>query len=311
MSRITELEKQYPELNISILDMLKKMDPTKSYKYLPLLCKIFSKRFRHGMSRFELNETLISHQKDLTTKGINHENLSLKELISMSTICQIIPDDNFTVFKDFLELAEKNLLVNNDITSYKDLEEMREAISLASLRDLEKVLENEVYKEHEDETWVCVRPLTFSSSKKYGSATKWCTTYEKEKEYFERYWRQGILVYFINKKTGYKFAGYKQLFDDKDLSFWNAKDSRVDFLELEIDDYLYPIIRRIFKSDMTNKNLCSAETQELVHQECIPSTKSLFPLNEILRVDESNFFSTATVEGIALNLEVENTTTRA
>lgn len=300
MSRISELEKQYPELNISILDIIKKMDPTSSHKFVPLLCKIFSKRFRPGMSRHDLQQTLESSQKDLDLKGITHEELTLKEKVAMSHMCQLFPDDNFMVFKDFLPLAEKNLLSNNDVTTYKDLEDLREAISLASLKELEKVLENEVHKEHEDDTWVCVRPLTFSSSKKYGSATKWCTTYEKEKEYFERYWRQGILVYFINKKTGYKFAGYKQLYDDRELSFWNAKDSRVDFLELEIDDYLFPIIRKIFKSDMSNKNLCSPETQELVHQECIPNLKSFE--NEVQDLQRL-YVSTAT-EDITFNVEV-------
>ena len=56
-------------------------------------------------------------------------------------------------------------------------------------------------KEYEDDKWVIVRPLTFASSVKYGASTRWCTTYQAEKQYFERYWRQGILIYFINKTT--------------------------------------------------------------------------------------------------------------
>jgi hypothetical protein len=77
------------------------------------------------------------------------------------------------------------------------------------------------------------------------------------------------LVYFINKKTGYKFAGYKGLDGDSEFSFWNAEDSRTDYLEVEADDYLFPIVRKIFKSEQTNKNLCSDEIQEQVHMECL------------------------------------------
>jgi hypothetical protein len=122
---------------------------------------------------------------------------------------------------------------------------------------------------------VAVRPLTFSASSKYGSSTRWCTTYQREKNYFEKYWRKGILVYFINKQTGYKFAGYKGLDGDSEFSFWNAEDSRIDYLDVNADDYLFPIVRRIFKSEMTNKNLSSDEIQEQVHSECILSYEKM------------------------------------
>ena len=45
MSRINELKKQYPELNITIFDLMVRLDTTKTHKYLPLMCKIFGKRF--------------------------------------------------------------------------------------------------------------------------------------------------------------------------------------------------------------------------------------------------------------------------
>jgi hypothetical protein len=143
------------------------------------------------------------------------------------------------------------------------------------MKELTKDLEGQVIKEFEDEKWVILRPLTFSASAKYGSSTRWCTTYQKEKNYFEKYWRKGILVYFINKKTGYKFAGYKGLSGDDEFSFWNSEDNRVDYLDVDADDYLFPIVRRIFKSESTNKNLSSDEIQEQVHKECIESYEKI------------------------------------
>jgi hypothetical protein len=170
---------------------------------------------------------------------------------------------------------DKGQIENTDVTSYKDIESIRGAITLASMKELTKDLEGQVIKEFEDERWVILRPLTFSASAKYGSSTRWCTTYQKEKNYFEKYWRQGILVYFINKKTGYKFAGYKGLLGGDEFSFWNSEDNRVDYLDVDADDYLFPIVRRIFKSTSTNKNLCSDEIQEQVHKECIQAYEKM------------------------------------
>ena len=76
------------------------------------------------------------------------------------------------------------------------------------------------------------------------------------------------MVYFINKVTGYKFAGYKSLRDGDELSFWNAEDRRIDYLDVDADDYLFPIVRRILSSNKTNKELCSTEIQNQVMSEC-------------------------------------------
>jgi hypothetical protein len=168
-----------------------------------------------------------------------------------------------------MDYMDKGQIENKDVSIYKDLDDVRGALTLATIKELEKELQSQIIKEYEDEKWVALRPLTFSASAKYGSSTRWCTTYQKEKNYFEKYWRRGILVYFINKQTGYKFAGYKGLEGDSEFSFWNAEDNRVDYLDVDADDYLFPVVRKIFKSEFTNKNLCSNEIQEQVHMECL------------------------------------------
>ena len=83
------------------------------------------------------------------------------------------------------------------------------------------------------------------------------------------------MAYFINKETGYKFAGYKGLDGDSEFSFWNTEDSRVDYLDVDADDYLYPIVKRIFRSEFTNKNLCSDEIQQQVYTECISALEKI------------------------------------
>ena len=272
MSRLDELKKQYPELNITVFDMMIRLDTSKSYKYLPLMCKIFGKRYKPAemYQKDDLAQLILEIQTGLMNKGISTNNLTNNEMYYLlNYVSEQIPTDTFQTLNEFMRYMDKGQIENTDVTSYKDIESIRGAITLASMKELTKDLEGQVIKEFEDEKWVILRPLTFSASAKYGASTRWCTTYQREKNYFEKYWRKGILVYFINKKTGYKFAGYKGLSGDTEFSFWNSEDTRVDYLDVEADDYLFPIVRKIFKSDSTNKNLCSDEIQEQVHKECI------------------------------------------
>lgn len=276
MSRIDELKKQFPELNISMFDVFKLMDTSKSYKYHQLLCKIMGKRFKLE-SQYEkdvyLDKELVGLEELLTNRGISTKNLNKNEVLFISQLTDFFSNDTFTTIKEFIHYMDNNLIDKKDVSSYSTIDDLRNANSLASLKQINKELESQIIKEYEDDTWVAIRPLTFQSSVKYGASTKWCTTYKHDKEYFEKYWRKGILVYFINKKTGYKFAGYKDLSlgsSEKDkLSFWNQEDCRVDYLELNIDDYLFPIVKKIFSSKDTNKNMCSNELQEKVHSECL------------------------------------------
>ena len=282
MSRLTEIKKQYPELNITIIDLFNKIDGTKSYKYLPLLCKIFGQRFSPKI--YSKDERLIvesDHKSTLMTYGIPTDGISFNEMYAIRDILELFNRSDIQTFIQFKELMEKGVIENKDITSYKDIEELGGAITLSMIKENEKELEGQAIKVFEDEKWLAVRPLTFQASSKYGSGTKWCTTYKKEKNYFEKYWRTGILVYFINKKTGYKFGGFKELDKGGELSFWNSADSRVDYLELETDDYLFPIVRKIFKSEDTNKNLCSNEIQEQVHTECINKYDDMFLVQDL------------------------------
>ena len=270
MSRLTEIKKQYPELNITIIDLFNKIDGTKSYKYLPLLCKIFGQRFSPKIYSKEERSTVESdHKSTLMTYGIPTDGISFNEMYAIRDILELFNRSDIQTFIQFKDLMEKGVIENKDITSYKDIEELGGAITLSMIKENEKELEGQAIKVFEDEKWLAVRPLTFQASLKYGSGTKWCTTYKREKNYFEKYWRTGVLVYFINKQTGYKFAGFKELDKGVELSFWNSADIRIDYTQLETDDYLFPIVRKIFKSEDTNKNLCSNEIQEQVHAECI------------------------------------------
>jgi hypothetical protein len=212
-------------------------------------------------AKLEIHENLLS-------RGISTDGLTENELYFLHHMADYFNHENFFTVKDFIHYMDKNQIENKDVTSYSKIDDLRSAITLASMKELTKELEGQVIKEYEDDKWLVVRPLTFQASSKYGASTRWCTTYQKEKQYFEKYWQYGILVYFINKVTGYKFAGYKSLKDGNELSFWNAEDQRIDYLYVEADEYLFPIVKKILNSDKTNKELCSTEIKNQVMLEC-------------------------------------------
>ena len=272
MSRIDELKKQFPELNMTMFDLFKRIDTSSTYKYFPLLCKIIGKRFnfqseyRHDKHR--LDDIKLEIHDSLLNRGISTDSLTDNELFTLNYLSDYYNSDTFITIKDFIRLMDRNQIENKDVTSYSSIDDLRTAVTLATMKELTKELEGQIVKEFEDEKWLAVRPLTFQASSKYGATTRWCTTYGKEKQYFEKYWQNGILVYFINKQTGYKFAGYKALNGDTELSFWNAEDTRIDYLYVEAEDYLFPIVRRILGSNQTNKELCSTEIQNQVMLEC-------------------------------------------
>jgi hypothetical protein len=257
MSRLTELKKQYPELNLSVFDLLENIDTTKTYKYLPLLCKLFSQRFEYQGSLDEIKRDREYTKELLQKKGLNFDYKNDYLGRAMYVLSDFFPNELFETTSDFISRMEKNKIPNRDLSTYSSLDSLRKAISLSSLKDIEKELESQIVKEYEDDTWLILKPLTFESSAKYGSSTRWCTTYHGDKSHFVRYWRRGILVYFINKENGYKFAGFKSLDSENELSFWDPSDQRLDFLQLDVNDYLFPIVKKIFSSTETNRDLCT------------------------------------------------------
>lgn len=268
MSRLDAIKEQYPELNVSFIDLFTKLDNTKSYKYLPVLCKLFGDRF--STNKKNQNE-LVEYSERLSKWGFDVTNIPNSQLLTFSMLLDFFNYSDLTMFDEFKSYMERGLIPNKDVTSYKNFDEISNAVSLASIKSSSKDLEKQIHIEFEDDTWIALRPLTFSASVKYGSGTKWCTTSKREKQYFERYWRNGALVYFINKETGYKFAFYKEGVREgqlTEMSFWNAVDHRVDFLTLNIDNYLFPEIRKISETNKTNKELCTLEIIVSVEIEC-------------------------------------------
>jgi len=261
MPKIDDLKKQYPEFDITLIDLFKNLDNTESNRYLPIICKLLV----DSVIKTGRNYDFDSYFERI---GFKKNNLSEHQLIIANHFLRIFENDTYNLIHQFKNLDKKKLLENKDLLTYKDADEIIKDISISALKEVKKSFEKEIYKEFEDDKWVFVRPLTFEASLKYGAATKWCTTSIGEKRYFAKYWYRGVLVYVINKETGYKFAIYKEVNNDDELSFWDASDRRIDSMEIVCENYIYDVIKKIISSKKTNHDLTNEKIRKFVFKEC-------------------------------------------
>ena len=269
MSKLNTLKIQNPDLNISLIDALGLVYKT---KYVEMYLNIYkTKKAKKDDNDDEDNMT--SFQIEMIDMGFNEKyvnelNKKLNHL-QQHFVSELISEMNYRdirSFNKFIELNERGLIDNKDVTSYKSMEDVLSQISIAELKLIDKELEKLVLKLHEDEEWLIIKPLTYESSKKYGAGTRWCTAAESEDYQFYNYTSRGILIYTINKKTGYKVATFKNLDKEhsRELSFWDTEDNRVDSLELNLpDDVMDIIVTDLKNCQQSNYHLAPDEIKAI------------------------------------------------
>ena len=120
---------------------------------------------------------------------------------------------------------------------------------------------------YEDNEMIVVSPKTHKSSCYFGAGTKWCTTQYDNPDYFLRYSSRGILLYSINKNSGLKVATFYNLEPyDKEFSFWDDADNRVDSLETDLPHHILDIIRNEIKNNNHSNKSCLTEEERLIEE---------------------------------------------
>jgi len=244
-------------LEFNIIDALNEALP--KTKYVELMLNLIKNDEHLNSSKVELENILRSEFGFDVSKLENKHSFEL--LLYYRFFSDFINKSRFDVIKNFISYNEKNLVINNDLTTYESFEDIEKQVSLCELKLIDKELEKQIIKLHESDEWLILKPMSWIASKKYGANTKWCTTMDYESDHFYRYAKNGVLIYCLNKLTGDKFAVYKSLEDySTELSFWDIKDNRVDSMQLDIPDNIFLIIRdQIKNSNITNWNLLSDE----------------------------------------------------
>ena len=110
MSRIDEIKKQYPELNVSFLDMITNLDTSKTYKYTPLFCKLFAKRLslKHNSIGEDFKDVKLRYESSLINKGFSTMDLTDNQLFVYNMFTEYFPSEIFFTLKEFMYFMEKN-----------------------------------------------------------------------------------------------------------------------------------------------------------------------------------------------------------
>ena len=226
MSRIDKLKEQHPELNITVIDMLARVDPTDSYKYTEFLIK-------------ELKQSI----KD---DGIID--------IALNLGIELIGNDNVVTLNEFEQHVKANRIQNKDISQYKSFEQIKEQVRIAEEIVRQKELEKQVEKLFEDDEYLVLIPLTKESNQTYGSKTKWCTTMDYN-GYWEKYSENYKFIFILNKQTGEKIAISKGIYANEGVKVWDQRDNDISIFDTGLPSNIYEVVSKSLSITETNQEI--------------------------------------------------------
>lgn len=261
MSRAKQL-RELPKHNLNLFDMFSMFVPERKTKYVETFLRILA-------NTPKIDEYCTNIKKYYNRNfNIDHKQMDELDNIQVVTFFKIVEvlfkEDDIKKFQKFCELNERGLIKQNDLTLYTDFGQIKDSLDVAEINAIGKELEKQIIVIFEDDEWILLKPLTYLSSKKYGSNTKWCTTSSNDSSHFTRYTSKGILIYCVNKKTGYKVACFYSLDkNDPEFSFWDQEDKRIDSMQTELTEDLKLIILKEVNSPnkKTNRFLLSDEVR--------------------------------------------------
>ena len=254
---IKKLKKENNYLNLTLVDMLSKYDPSKTKKYTQFLVKQLSNRLKEQLEYVNKEPDTIFERK-LVEQLVPFD--SFENSLTRMFVCDYLFSwGQMDMFVEFCELNERGLTKENDISKYDSWEmlerELFEAKNKASIKKAEK----EIQIILNDERYLIFKPLTYLASTTYGYQTKWCTAMITDPSYFYSH-SKGILIYLIDKEKNKRFAFYKRipgvydLDDHEDLIFtsWNEEDKKIDTFQTGLPFEILKIIAD--EMDNTNPN---------------------------------------------------------
>ena len=255
MSKIKQL-KNDEKNNINIVDLLSILCVKKT-KYVETLMRVIKNEKKHKQHIKEIKKFL-NEEFNISEEDI--KNIPEDHLLFYHTFMEnMIGIDDLKSFRKFCEYNERNLIPNNDLSTYKNFSQIKSSMSIAEIKEYEKELEGQIVILFKDEEWLILKPLTHQSSKKYGSNTKWCTSSEDSPQYFEDYSRSGMLIYIINMKTGKKTAVHK-LLRNNSVTYWSQLDKKIEQSETGLPFHVMNIIQKSLKENISNNSLLNKKT---------------------------------------------------
>ena len=262
MSKIEELKLHNPYYGKSTIDIMHGL--LEKPKYVELAVSLL----KNAENTHSYHNDILSILADWEIPQEKIDALSIYELHFIYSLLEALGRDNIKNLLKFAEYNERKLIVRNDISTYKNFDELESQVSLAEIKLMDKELQSQAQVLHDTDEWLVLKPLSFEASLKYGASTKWCTAMKNDPEYFIRYSKRGIVIYCINRSTGDKVAAFKNLNIDYEYetSFWDVKDIRIDSMEANLPNHVLDIVKYQFSNvTVTNWELMSDEAKGQKH----------------------------------------------
>jgi len=169
---IKHLIQENPSLDLNLVRLISKLDPSKTNKLTPFMVKVFKKR----ISKFEKEVIQENGIYSSRYKYVNNKmsDVSGIEKLLLSWVIDQFSAENIETLVEFNEALDKGLVDQNDISKYENFEDITNQLSVARTKELLKKSRKEISVVYEDDEIMMLKPLSFEASLKYGAGTKWC-----------------------------------------------------------------------------------------------------------------------------------------
>jgi hypothetical protein len=249
---IKKLKKENEILNLNLANMLERFDTSKTKKYTQFLVKMLNKKIEDWqLEQDGFRPVIQSERVHLSPVERTVTNDSFENIISRALFCEYLFSwGRMERYVEFTELMERGLIDEKDISKYDSWDMLEIQLYEAKNRELFKRSKKEIHKIFEDDNYLIFKPLTYAASCSYGYQTKWCTAMVSDPDYFYNH-SKGILIYLIDKKQNKKFAFYRHLpnqyeisDDHQDYAFktFNQEDKQIDTIQTGLPMNILQII---------------------------------------------------------------------
>jgi hypothetical protein len=236
--RKKELKENNKDLLYHVVDIINLLDPSKTNKFTPLLIKEFKKKYKPIDSCDDVNGNII----DIIKCKCNDE-ITLNIL---DVVLHMVGVENVKALHEFNENLNNNKTIIKDITLLNDFGDVFEQLVLSELKYSNSSVKDEIDTLFRNKEWVILKPLSYNSSKIYGSSTKWCTSSRVESDSFYNYSEDGVLIYIINRINNDKIAVHWYLNSDDEsyeMSWWDKEDKRIDSMQSNLPNFIIKEIK--------------------------------------------------------------------
>ena len=305
---IKHLIQENPSMEINLIRLLSKLDPSKTNKFTPFLLKIFKEKIENFSKDYEQVGGPFGNRYQFANNIMNSSD-GVEKLLTLWIIDHTLHAESIEILAEFNEVLEKGLIEQNDISKYKDMSEIINQLSIAKTKDLLNKSRKEISVVYEDDTVMMLKPLSFEASLKYGAGTKWCTAMKNEPEYFYRYSKNGILIYLINKVSGRKFGCYSE--ENNRVNIYNEVDESIDSFHMGLPYHTLTKLMGFLDRNLYENNVSLFSEEEMINhnkyfgQKVARNYDELIP-NELIPMEDRAIMEDGMEEIMEPQVDVDN-----